>query len=342
MRSNAAFSERFLKPIQAILDHDDGETAEGRGFAVLALDCLLLESLYGYQRGRHTNVGATGAAFEKILLREPFRADFEPGGRAASFGRAVRNGILHDGETRDGWIVWKAYGRGAPMVEERDGITRIYREIFHEGVKTYVTRYFESLREDSPDATTLRENFKCRVNELCEDSAPPPIVGPPLVPSRPSGAERKTVRSIQTLVASGFPDIDDALAALPDALATIAPYEQHVGYKAWKAPGKRRANWMQWNDGDVPLRINFPNQAGEMRTWKVFARFASGARIRGPWERPGEYERSRAQWMLSGSDVWGVTYESLGAYLARLPELEELLREDVAEAFRYAAGRLAR
>lgn len=134
---------------------------------------MLLESLYGYQTGRHTRVGATSEAFGRILLEEPFRRYFESADLAARFGRAVRNGILHDGETRDGWIVWKAYRIDSPMVEQTaDGSTRIYRDAFHAGVKTYVGAYFARLREDGADRTQLRENFRCRVDELCGDSEP--------------------------------------------------------------------------------------------------------------------------------------------------------------------------
>ncbi len=137
---------------------------------------MLLESLYGYQRGRHTrSSGATSEAFEKILLEEPFREWFQPEDRASRFGRAVRNGILHDGETRDGWIVWKGWRDDAPMLEgEPDGRIRIYRNVFHNAVKRYVATYFARLREHSAEGAELRENFKRRVDELCQDSEPRP------------------------------------------------------------------------------------------------------------------------------------------------------------------------
>lgn len=178
------FAERFIKPADAILeqDNDDKDIPEGRGFAVLALDCLLLESLYGYQRGRHTRAGATSEAFERVLLEEPFRGAFEPENRAARFGRAVRNSILHDGETRDGWIVWKSWSTSGPMVEPtNNGVTRVYRDVFHIGVKSYVDAYFVNLCGHDVRGADLRENFKCRVNELCRESQPALVVPRPRV-----------------------------------------------------------------------------------------------------------------------------------------------------------------
>ncbi len=170
------FAARFTRPADILLEHDsDGRVPDGRGFAVLALDCLLIESLYGYQRGRHTQVGGTNMAFEKILLEEPFRPHFEREGRAARFGRAVRNGILHDGETRDGWVVWKASSEDSPMIDpQADGRTRIHRELFHRTVKTYVDTYFATLRAGTDSGVALREAFRCRVNELCAESEPTP------------------------------------------------------------------------------------------------------------------------------------------------------------------------
>jgi hypothetical protein len=208
-------------------------------------------------------------------------------------------------------------------------MTWIYRDEFHRAVNAYITAYFDRLGHDSAEATALRENFKCRVNELCDDSAPPTAAGP----------TTPLPRATKVLATVRLTHVDDALATLPETFARIAPYEQHVGYKSWKVPGRRRANWLQWNDGDVPLRINFPDRAGHMRTWKLFARFADGTHPRGPWERPEQYLRNKAQWMLAGTDVWGLTYESLRVYLGRLPELEELLRAEVEDSYRHSVRR---
>lgn len=169
------FARRFIDPADDLLKKDkEDEVPEGRGFAVIALDCLLLESLYGYKTGSHTGPGATSEAFERTLLEDPFEPWFRPHHRAARFGRAVRNSILHDGETRDGWIVWKAWTPDEGMIEALpDGSTRIRRDVFHAAVKLYVGRYFTDLQQAGEVGIELRENFKCRVNELCRDSEPP-------------------------------------------------------------------------------------------------------------------------------------------------------------------------
>ncbi len=113
------FLERFVKPADAIqaldsLDNkDEALYPEGRGFALVAIDCLLLESLYGYERGKRTKSSrATSEAFEAILTRPPFKDAFEQEDRAKTFGASIRNGLLHDGETRDRWLIWKGERHG--------------------------------------------------------------------------------------------------------------------------------------------------------------------------------------------------------------------------------------
>jgi hypothetical protein len=103
----ARFNERFVGPADALIRRDKRfrRVPTGPGFAVLALDCILIETLFGYERGARTELGETGGAFIAFLKTQ---TGFEKGDRAASFARAVRNGVIHDGETRDGWTVWKA------------------------------------------------------------------------------------------------------------------------------------------------------------------------------------------------------------------------------------------
>lgn len=152
-----------------------------------------------------------------------------------------------------------------------------------------------------------------------------------------SGAREAT--STGPLTSAGVPDIDAALAHFPEAFTAIAPYGQHLGYKSWKIPRQGRPmNWLQWNDGGRSLPIRFANSKGEMRTWKLFARFAPETQRRGPWDRPEAWDRDH-KFMPSGPDVWGCSYEDLRIYLAKVRGLEELLREDLELSYRYAIQR---
>ncbi len=171
------FAARFIEPADALLALDEQDVTvfpTGRGFAVLALDCLLVEMLHGYCSGSHTEYGETAGAFEAFLSEEAmFGADPALAARIPSFGRAVRNGLLHDGETREGWLIWKGRPDGPIARALSDGRAVVYRDAFHWAVRHRLSAYFTRLRGASEENATLRARFRDRVDQLCEESAPP-------------------------------------------------------------------------------------------------------------------------------------------------------------------------
>ncbi|SRR6266542_2309321 len=165
------FTKRFVAPADPLIARDKRRRTmpEGPGFAVLALDCLLLETLFGYQRGARPP--KTGRAFTQFLRSAPnFKGPFA-GGRAEAFADAIRNSLLHDGETRDGWIKWKGRAGGPLIYEPGDGRLVLYRDAFHAAVKASITDYINRL--NSPDSVELRRRLKKRIDRLCDDSKPP-------------------------------------------------------------------------------------------------------------------------------------------------------------------------
>src|SRR5262249_3664137 len=78
---------RFIQWIDRLVND------EFAGFAVVALDCLLLETLYGFQNGTSTVDGAK--MYKTILTAPPFAFSK---GVAKAFYWNVRHGIIHDTE----------------------------------------------------------------------------------------------------------------------------------------------------------------------------------------------------------------------------------------------------
>lgn len=170
----ARFDKRFLEPADILLKHEDeeirqGSLPEGLGFSVLAIDCLLIETICGYENGAPTPMRGTSQAFETFLTTAPrFEKAFAQESRANEFVDAIRNGLLHDGETRRGWTIRQGTPTG-PIVEDvGSGLIRLYRSAFHEALKDYVAAYFERLRAE--DGVELRENLSNRIEQLCKDS----------------------------------------------------------------------------------------------------------------------------------------------------------------------------
>ena len=131
--------------------------------------------------------------------------------------------------------------------------------------------------------------------------------------------------------------VDECLAQLTALLSKKGlTLEQRVGYKAGKLPGGR--NWCQLVDGDVALRVQFPNRHGQLKTWKVFARFDAKQAPSEPWDRPQEYERVKAQWMPAGPDVWGIAYDDIKGWAEQFicAQLLQRLVADLEISFKYA------
>jgi len=149
--------ERFLNCIEELIDGDSKADAEpsdcstnrnniGRivvpGFAIMALCCLLAETLQSFREKQEIDNGkeflsaasckypagkcsrpATTGQFRKFLNRPAFNSEFSDEIVAKKFVNGIRNGILHEAETRK----WRKQDRVLPGSQKR--IQRISRRI---------------------------------------------------------------------------------------------------------------------------------------------------------------------------------------------------------------------
>ncbi|HEY6290299.1 MAG TPA: hypothetical protein VI455_01900 [Terriglobia bacterium] len=156
---------RFFQPARVVDD------LQHSGFAVLALDCLLLEAIQGLRNGkRAAKTGDSCKQFVRVLTTSRhFAAFFGQNDLAARFFSDVRNGLLHDGETRGGWIV-KASGR-YPLLERReDGFVMVNRRKFHRALVHEFDDYLKRLADCSENES--RKNLIKALDGLCERSQP--------------------------------------------------------------------------------------------------------------------------------------------------------------------------
>ncbi|MCL4853893.1 MAG: gamma-glutamylcyclotransferase, partial [Bryobacteraceae bacterium] len=126
--------ERFLTPVKELARFDEEDQLPYRpGFAILALDCLLIDTIQSFREGRVTTGDVSPAhSFKTFLSAERF-ADFT-GNDRSEFFQYVRNGILHNGETRRNWKIRIDTAR----MLQRDPVTRtrtINRQQFHAAIE---------------------------------------------------------------------------------------------------------------------------------------------------------------------------------------------------------------
>lgn len=103
--------ERFLTPVQELARFDDQDPLPYRpGFAILALDCLLIDTIQSFREGRVSTGDVSPANSFKTFLSAPRFSDFTNKDRSEFF-QYVRNAIFHNGETRKDWKIRISTGR---------------------------------------------------------------------------------------------------------------------------------------------------------------------------------------------------------------------------------------
>ncbi|HLG95894.1 MAG TPA: hypothetical protein VKX49_06245 [Bryobacteraceae bacterium] len=185
--------ERFFSCIDALINADtkpDSRAPEARvsndcipGFSILALCCLLIDTLQGFrEKPSHPPVPTgpcifptrpcirplTGTAeqFKSFLRRPAFGETFRDEGVAARFVNGIRNGVLHEAETRK-WVIWRDKPAGQIVAPEDDGYA-LNRTLFYAAVNKEFDSYLQELRE--PSNTELRNRFKKKMDDICKEA----------------------------------------------------------------------------------------------------------------------------------------------------------------------------
>lgn len=150
---------RYLEHIRQLLP------LKTSGFAVLALDCALIETMENFRRGtRATPVGKGKEYFVAFLTSSKF-ADHFTSERAAIFYKQIRCGLLHQSEA--GELSRIKRGGDLPLVSDTaDKKSLILNKmLFHDLLEEEIKLYYADLRSDATPG--LRLNFKKKMDGIC-------------------------------------------------------------------------------------------------------------------------------------------------------------------------------
>ena len=114
---NARIKGRYLDPVDKLIELDKKRAAKDRrfGFTILAIDCLLIETLQAFIDGVENTWNQSKKMFVNFLTgRSSFLKHFNEKS-ACRFYKDVRCGILHQAETRSGWLIWSM----GPLLKSR-------------------------------------------------------------------------------------------------------------------------------------------------------------------------------------------------------------------------------
>lgn len=184
--------ERYFSCIEALINADSKPDHKADtsiqhcvpGFAILALCCLVIETLQsfreappkppvvtktcGYPSSRECIKPSSGTSemFRQFLIRPAFGGAFS-GSIASSFVRGIRNGILHEAETRK-WLIWREDTSDLLVEIQPDGRHALNRNLFYGALKQEFQHYLVELQE--PTANSLRLRFIEKMNGICKDA----------------------------------------------------------------------------------------------------------------------------------------------------------------------------
>lgn len=144
---------RFMRWVDEIIEE------RYSGFVVVALDCLLLETLVGFQEGHPTR--KTRSAYVSLLTgSKHFSFDKDT---ALSFYESVRNGIIHDTETRRKWIIRKTEPRNKILEKDAEESLVLNRTMFHKALQAELNDWISRIRRGDK---TAREKMRQRMQEI--------------------------------------------------------------------------------------------------------------------------------------------------------------------------------
>ena len=175
--------ERFLSSIDTRPDLLPSDSANSGhcipGFAIIALCCLLIETLQGFREAAAVAANPAGPCsfppgpcikppsgtnqqFIAFLRRPAFGGVFNDD-VARRFVSGIRNGMLHEAETRK-WVIWREEPASEIAAKDEDGYA-LNRSLFYQAVKEEFERYLRELHD--PANKELRQRFKGKMDDLC-------------------------------------------------------------------------------------------------------------------------------------------------------------------------------
>ena len=153
---NDRINGRFINPINTLRDQ-----ASENGFAIMAIDCLLIDTFYQFENGLDNNAKNNKKNYS-TFLHETFSNLFPTKAKAEEFYTRIRCGILHSAQTKEKGIL--TTDRQSP-IEFQNGVLYVSVEGFTDCLIQYFNEYKRKLL--NADNQELRANFITKMNFIC-------------------------------------------------------------------------------------------------------------------------------------------------------------------------------
>lgn len=158
------FSERFIEPVELLINSEIDLKSKDKkfGFAILAIDFLLSETLQSFYEGAINSKGKSTDIFARFLTeRDSFKQYFKTEIDAKKFYWDFRCGILHQAQTPSDTKVWTV----GKLIEKRGQYTTVNRNEYHKLLLKEIKEYFNKLKLKTD--INLLKNFKTKMDFIC-------------------------------------------------------------------------------------------------------------------------------------------------------------------------------
>jgi len=158
---------RFLKPADALIKAEEDKTQGTFGFAILALDFLVIETIQGFREGKVNHNGQSKALFKNFLtewslFKESVPVEDEREEKAIKLYENGRCALHHSGSTD----FLKVGISGKALEFSADGLIRISRKLFHQSLSQESSRFIQAI--ETPGDPVLRRNVRTKMDEICQ------------------------------------------------------------------------------------------------------------------------------------------------------------------------------
>jgi hypothetical protein len=156
---------RCLEHIRRILGHRTS------GFAAMALDCAVIETMEQFRRGEPKTPYKEGKKhFVSFLTETSFSPDISKR-KAGLFYKNIRCGLLHQTEAEDSLIKRNDTRPLIAFTEDHKGVI-VNAKVFHQRLEQ-VIREYEAMLKD-PESKKERAAFRTKMNFICRIEGEPP------------------------------------------------------------------------------------------------------------------------------------------------------------------------
>lgn len=133
------------------------------GFVVLAIDCLLAETLQQFREGITDGIGQSKKMITRFLEGMHFQPDFDADARRASYVD-IRCGLLHQAEAKKMWLIRR---KQPSLLQETAGGEGYIIDVerFRAALPTSFDEYLKAIVESGN--APVRSNLWKKMNHIC-------------------------------------------------------------------------------------------------------------------------------------------------------------------------------